>query len=137
MKKVFDKIVYIKLEGWKDYKDTSIFKHLQFLSEEKATEKIFCIRDFKELVEEVENGLICNAEMDETFFKHRPKVVFHTADLLNNSFHVTEKNFTSIEIKIEYVEVKNISLKALSGMLPADDFVEYLKDREISLENFL
>ena len=55
MKKVFDKRVYIKLEGWKDYKDTSIFKHLQFLSEEEATEKIFCIRDFKELVKKVEN----------------------------------------------------------------------------------
>lgn len=137
MKKVFDKIVYIKLDGWKDYKDTSIIKHLQFLSEEEATEKIFCIRDFKELVEEVQNGWICNAEMDETFFKHRPKVVFRTADLLNNSFSVTEKNFAPLEIKIEYVEDKNTSLKTLSKILPADDFVEYLKDREISLEKFL
>ena len=137
MKKVFDKRVYIKLEGWKNYKDTSIFKHLQFLSEEKAIEKIFCIRDFKELVEEVENGWICNAEMDETFFKHRPKVVFRTADLLNDSFSITEKDFASIEIKIEYVEVKDISLKALSEMLSADDFVEYLKNKEISLEKFL
>ena len=137
MKKVFDKRVYIKLEGWKDYKDTSIFKHLQFLSEEKATEKIFCIRDFKELVKKVENGCICNATIDETFFKHRTKVVFRTADLLNDSFSVTEKDFASIEIKIEYVEVKDISLKALSEMLPADDFVEYLKNKEISLEKFL
>lgn len=137
MKRVFDKRVYIKLEGWEDYKDTSIFKDLQFLPEEKATEKSFRIRDFKELVAKVENGCIRNAEMDETFFKHRPKVILHTADLFNNSFSVTEKNFVSIEIKIVYLKVKNITLKALSGMLPADDFVEYLKDKKISLEKFL
>ena len=133
MKKVFDKRVYIKLEGWEDYKDTSIFKDLQFLPEEKAVEKSFCIRDFKELVAKVQNGVVCNAEMDETFFKHRPKVILHTEDLFNNRFSVTEKSFVSIKIKIEYLEDKNTSLKTLSEMLPADDFVEYLKDKEISL----
>lgn len=137
MKHVFDRRTYIKLNGWECFKDTSIFKDLQFLPEGKATEKLFYIRDFKELVTKVQNGLICNAEMDETFFKHRPKVVLHTADLFNDSFSVTEKNFAPLEIKIEYLKVKNISLKTLSEMLPADDFVEYLKDREISLEKFL
>ena len=110
---------------------------MQFVPLGKATEKLFYIRDFKELVTKVQNGLICNAEMDETFFKHRPKVVLHTADLFNDSFSVTEKNFAPLEIKIEYLKVKNISLKTLSEMLPADDFVEYLKDREIPLEKFL
>lgn len=137
MKKVFDRRIYIKLKGWECFKDTSIFKDLQFLPEEKATEKIFYIKDFKELVEEVQNGWVRNAEMDETFFKHRPKVVFHTADLFNNCFSVTEKNFAPLEIKIEYVEDKNTSLKALSKMLPADNFIEYLKDIKISLEKFL
>lgn len=137
MKHVFDRRTYIKLNGWECFKDTSIFKDLQFLPEEKATEKLFYIRDFKELVTKVQNGVICNAEMDETFFKHRPKVVLHTADLFNNYFSITEKNFAPLEIKIEYIEDKNTSLKTLSGMLPADDFVEYLKDREISLEKFL
>ena len=46
--------------------------------------------------------------------------------------YYTEKNFKPFDVRIEYVERNEISLKGLSEMLKADEFCEYLKDRNIT-----
>lgn len=128
MKKIFDMRVYIKKQGWKEYVNTSVWKHLIY-TENDGKGKSFLFNSFSDFLDEVEKGWIYNVERKETFFGHLPKIEFSKFE---NRFSMNEKNFVPVEVKIVFEPVEEVSLKNLFEMLSADEFCEYLKDRGIS-----
>lgn len=132
MKKIFDRQVMIKIDGWEEFEDTSIFRHLTYTNEELGnTDFSYRFETFEEAKKAVEEGWIMNAESTTTFFKKRPLLKFSTANR-DCSLSITEKNFEPIEVKIMHVEESGLSIRTIADLLTANEFCEYLKDRAIS-----
>lgn len=135
MKKIYDKRLLVKIDGWKNFEDTSIYKHLKYEDENVANQEFhYRFETFEEAKAKIEKGLILNAKIATTFFTKQPKLKIGTVDL--DYITMTKRSFKPIEIKIVYEEKNNISLKALADLLDADGFCEYLRDRNISSVNF-
>ena len=128
MKKIYDKRCLIRVNGEKDFHETSIFYHLSYLEEEETQtiERVFT--DFQKAYEYVENDGVMNARTGRTIFCNKPEIKLSTVD---SARYYTEKNFKSLAVRWEYVEV-NPTMKSLAGMLTADEFCEYLADRGIT-----
>lgn len=135
MKKIYDRRVLIKVDGWKDFKDTSIYRHLRYKDEDFANQEFhYRFETFEEAKAIIEEGSILNAKITTTFFTKQPKLKIGTVDLDYTT--MTKRSFKPIEVKVVYEEKNNISLKALADLLDADSFCEYLRDRNISSVNF-
>ena len=72
MKKIYDRRVLLKVDGWKEFDDTSMFRHLKYKDEGYANQE-YCYRfeTFKEAKTEIENGWIFNAKSTTTFFTNK------------------------------------------------------------------
>lgn len=140
MKKIYDRRVLVKVDGWKEFDDTSIFRHLRYKDEDYANQEyLYRFETFEEAKEEIEKGFILNAKSTTTFFTNKPKLEIHTSNSFFDSAvpcAMTEKDFKPIEVKIVYKEEKHVSIKELADLLDADSFCEYLNDRNISSLNF-
>lgn len=138
MKKIYDRRVLVKVDGWKEFDDTSIFRHLKYKDEDYANQEHFYrFETFEEAKEEIEKGFILNAKSTTTFFTNKPKLEINTeSSFFESPITMTEKSFKPIEVKIVYEEEKHISIKELADLLDADSFCEYLNDRNISSLNF-
>ena len=137
MKKVFDRVIKVRFNGNSEWYDTSIFSHLVYEREEFNGQKFdYHFNNFQEAFDWIEQGHLRNAETTETFFKHRPQIHISTASMKCDSVYYTEKNFKPFDVRIEYVERKEMSLRELSEMLKADEFCEYLRDRNIPFAKF-
>ena len=133
MKKVFDRVVKVKFNGNNKWYNTSIFSHLFDEREGLDGQKIdYHFDNFQKAFEWIEQGYLQNAETTKTLFRHRPQIHISIASMKCDDVFYTEKNFKPFDVRIEYIEKNKISLRELSGMLKADDFCEYLKDRGIS-----
>ena len=136
MKKIYDRRVLVKVDGWEEFDDTSIFRYLRYKDEDYANqEHLYRFETFEEAKEEIEKGFILNAKSTTTFFTNKPKLEIHTSNSFFDSevpCTMTEKNFKPIEVKIVYKEENNVSIKTLADLLDADSFCEYLNDRNIS-----
>ena len=136
MKKIYDRRVLLKVDGWKEFDDTSMFRHLRYKDEDYANqEHLYRFETFEEAKEEIEKGFILNAKSTTTFFTNKPKLEINTAKSFfdaASAVTMTEKSFKPIEVKIVYKEEKHISIKELADLLDADSFCEYLNDRNIS-----
>ena len=51
------------MDGWKNFVDTSIWKHVRYLAPEDAKTLNFTIKTFDELVDLVRDDLFMNAEL--------------------------------------------------------------------------
>lgn len=129
MKEVYDYRFEYKMNGWKEFTDTSLWKHIKYLASEEAQTLNFTIKTFDELVDLVKNDLFMNAELSKNFFK---KTVVRLADAGSFSpIEITAKNFKPIEVRCAYNKV-SVSMKDLAEMLDSDSFCEYLRDRGIT-----
>ena len=136
-KKVFDREVKVRFNGSDEWYDTSIFYHLVYEREEFNGQKFdYHFDNFQEAFDWIEQGYLRNAETTETFFRHRPQIHISTASIKRESVYYTEKNFKPFDVRIEYVEKSGTSLRRLSEMLKADEFCEYLRDRNIPFTKF-
>ena len=129
MKEIYDYRFEYRMEGWKNFVDTSIWKHVKYLTPEEAKTQTFTIKTFDELVELVKDDLFMNAEIRTNFFK---KTIVRLSDA--GAFYpeeVTAKNFKPIEVRCAYNKV-SVSMKDLAEMLDSDSFCEYLRDRGIT-----
>ena len=137
MKKVFDRVIKVRFNGNNEWHDTSIFSHLVYEREEFDGQKFdYHFNNFQEAFDWIEHGYLRNAETTETLFKHRPQIHISTASMKCDGVYYTEKNFKPFDVRIEYVERKEMSLRELSEMLKADEFCEYLRDRNIPFAKF-
>lgn len=136
MKKIYDRRVLVKIDGWKEFEDTSIFSHLRYEEEEFANEDFnYRFETFEDVKKAIEEGWIINAESTTTLFKKRPLLKL-SASNLDCSLSFTERNFKPIEVKIVYVEESGLSIRTIADLLNANDFCEFLKDRNISSVKF-
>lgn len=133
MKEILDRRVLVKMVGWREFEDTSIFRHVVYADESLAEKEIsYCYNTFDELKKAVENGMILNAESTFTVFK-KPMVTISTARR-DTRIKITEKNFKPVEVKVFY-DKEDLSIKTIASLLKAHDFCEYLKDRGLEAVN--
>ena len=129
MKKVVNFVQYVSFDGGKTFQNTSILNHLCYV--EPIEDKIVVLETFKQAYEYIKADKLMNAEIDTTFFKGRKQIHISTADLdYRRSF--TEKNYKPIVIKTVLEEKTDVSIKNLFHLLSADEFCEWLKDRNIT-----
>ena len=135
MKKIYDRKVLVKVDGWKEFDNTSMFRHLRYKDEDYANQDyLYRFETFEEAKAKIEEGWTLNAESTTTFFTKQPKLKIGTVHL--DYTIMTKRNFKPIEVKIVYKEEKHLSIKELADLLDADSFCEYLNDRNISSLNF-
>ena len=132
MNKVYDYKIGYRMEGEKNFLDTRIWKHLQYLPEENAKDETIIISSFEQLVSLVECGCeyIPNATI-KTFFGKVYAVELRNG-MMTYSEIITKKRFKPIEIRGRYIEENNLSIEQLKSYLTADDFIKFLKDRGIT-----
>lgn len=129
MKKVVDFIQYVSFDGGKTFQDTSALNHLCYV--EPIEDKIVVLETFEQAYEYIKADKLMNAEIDTTFFKGRKQIHISTVDFdYRESF--TEKNYKPIIVKTVFEERTGFSIKSLAHLLSAEEFCEWLKDRNIT-----
>lgn len=139
MKQIYNHIKQWKFKDKKDIHDTSIFRHFTLLEPEKATTKSYNIDSFKTLELTAESGFFWNAEKKVSIFGKTIIELPQKENFLITSLGITmkEKNFKPIELIESYEPVADLSLKDVYEKLPAEDFIEYLKERGMQNEHIV
>lgn len=128
MKKIFNKYVEIMIDGvHKTFVDTSIWNDYRYLDVLDTATKTEHFTDYDALFEAVADGKIRGAKVDYTLFGSKPYLCFTDADALTH-YNVNRKNFSSVTVRVRYVEVKSYSLKRLYEDLPAEEFMAFCAD---------
>jgi hypothetical protein len=134
MKKIYDREQFFYIKGQtKEFQPTSIWRHLRVMDEDQvmAYERRYGYQSFQELWELVESGAVLNAEAQKTLFGNRQ--IYFKSGL--DGFTVKEKRFTEVTIWWHCTECPRVSLKTLLENVPAEEMVEYFKDRGIEWGN--
>ena len=131
MKLVYDCEQYIALGTKAEFKHTSIWDHLHLLDAEEAlnrTNRTY-YKTFEEFFEACEEGLVRNADAYIGLFK-TPKVLVKCG---MNHYTVTKRNFREVCVWNHTEEVSHLPMSTIMEKLPADEFAEYLRERNIAL----
>lgn len=136
MKQIYNRTKRWKFAEEKTIHDTTIFRHFTFLEPEKATTKSYDIDSFKTLELTAESGFFWNAEKKVSIFGKTIIELPQQENFLITSLGITikEKNFKPIELIESYELITDLSLKDIYEKLPAEDFIEYLKERGMQNE---
>lgn len=130
MKKLVNERTLYRVNGGK-WIDCSIWNKIRYYEESECKDWESKELNFADMQELIEKGFIPNAENDFTFFKKRPIIVLPSNDFKIAGYTFTEKDNNIFEIKIQYLDY-NATIKTLADLLPAEHFIQYLKDRGIS-----
>jgi hypothetical protein len=129
MKKIYDKVVEIKIEGiHSDFVDTCFYTDYHYIDEQEAVDKVRHFPIYEELLEAVSNREIRGAKVDHTLFGNKPYCTFFDADSINR-FDVTAKRYKGVTVRVRWVELKGYSLKAIYEGLSAEEFMAFCVDR--------
>ena len=129
MMKVYEAFPQINIKG--EWVSCTMFGRTRALSPEVAenSAEVF-YNTFDELFEACVNGKITNAHTSKVF---KVKRVCHLYTLCRDfAYRITEKNFSPIGFRWDYQEVKNPTIDYLTRYLPADNFIEWLTEKNIS-----
>ena len=133
MKKIYDyeQSFYIKGQT-KKFEPTSIWRHFRAFDEDevKERERRCSYQDFQKLWELVESGAVLNAETQKTLFGNR-QIYFKSGI---DGYTVKEKRFTEVTIWWHCFECSKVSMKTLLEELPAEELIDYLKERGLNLD---
>ena len=130
MKRIYDCEQLISIGTRGEFEHTSVWKHLHLLDEEQFLDCTNCTyyKTFEEFFEACSEGEIRNAMAYFGMFK-TPKVEIRTPF----SRIISKKNFPDeICVWNRAVEAGHYTIQTLMDELPADEFVEYLRERGIS-----
>ena len=132
MKQVYDCEQFIMIGTKSEFKYTSIYDHLHLFDAKEAlshTNRTY-YKTFKEFFEACEDGLVRNADAYIGLFKV-PKVNVRCGV---DRYIITARNFPDeICVQNHAKNVSHYSMKKLMENLPADEFAEYLRERNIAL----
>ena len=132
MKQVYDCRQSIMLGTKSEFKQTSICDNLHLLDAKEVlnrTNRTY-YKTFKEFFEACEDGLVRNADAHIGLFKV-PKVEVCCGI---DRYTITARNFPNEICVWNYTKnVSYYSMKRLMENLPADEFAEYLRERNIAL----
>ena len=135
MKQIYDfqQKIFIKKQTL-DFKDTSIWHHYRLFSDEAVVQKSgrWTFRTFDDLWRYLEEMAgILNTKHWTNCFGVR-KVRFN---LGLEYYTVSEKRYHEVTLWHHMKEEEFVSLNTLMENLPADDMVEYLRERGLGIEN--
>ena len=83
---------------------------------------------FDEFYALLQNGSMDHIRAGKTLFRKRPKIVIeYDYDRIKRHTH-----FDSISCKVTYEEIKKPTLYSIVRCFPAEDVIQYLKDRGIT-----
>lgn len=129
MKKIYDKVVEIKVEGiHSDFVDTCFYTDYHYIDEQEAVDKVAHFSTYEELFKAVSNREIRGAKVGYTLFGNKPYCEFFDADSINR-FDVTAKRYKGVTVRVRWVELKGYSLKAIYEGLSAEEFMTFCVDR--------
>lgn len=131
MKEIYDYRFEYRLEGQKEFVDTSIWQHARYIEPKEAKNWTGLIRDFPQLVDLVKDGFFMNGRLEKTLFRKPMVVLGNVNDFYTGGDKITAKNFKPIEFRCAYNKM-SVSMKELAETLDADSFCEYLRDRGIT-----
>ena len=131
MKDVYNYRFEYRLDGQKEFVDTSIWRHARYIEPKEAENWTGLIRDFPQLVGLVKDGFFMNGRLEKTLFRKPMVVLGNVDDFYTGGDKITEKNFKPIEFRCVYKK-ENLTIKELADLLDADSFCEYLRDRGIT-----
>ena len=137
MKQIYNHIKQWKFKDKKDIHDTTVFRHFTFLEPEKATTKSYNIDSFETLELTAKSGFFWNAEKRISIFGKTIIELPQKEEFSIPALSIKEKNFKPIELIESYELVTDLSLKDVYEKLPAEDFIEYLKERGIQNEHVI
>lgn len=137
MKQIYNHMKQWKFKDEKDIHDTTVFRHFTFLEPEKATTKSYNIDSFETLELTAKSGFFWNAEKRISIFGKTIIELPQKEEFLIPALSIKEKNFKPIELIESYELVTDLSLKDVYEKLPAEDFIEYLKERGIQNEHII
>lgn len=134
MKKIYDKVVEIDVEGKTGgFVNTSYYYHYHYSEIPDNIQSIRIFTDYDKLMQSVAHGDIRGATVDYPVFGNKAYLNFSDADNMTH-YNITRKNFKRVIVRTTYKEIKSYSLKVLYEQLPADEFLQYCADRN---EHFL
>ena len=137
MKQIYNRTKRWKFTDEETMHDITIFRHFTFLEPEKATTKSYNIDSFETLELTAESGFFWNAEKRISIFGRTIIELPKKEEFLIPAISIKEKNFKPIELIESYELVTDLSLKDVYEKLPAEDFIEYLKERGIQNEHIV
>lgn len=133
MKKVYDFEQKIHIKGqMNDFRDTSIWHHYQLCSDDYIVEKEgrWCFPTFNDLWDYLENTSgILNTEHWTNYFGTR-KIRFKCGI---DFYTVNEKKYQPVTLWHHFKLAENVSLQTLMENLPAEQMVEYLRERNVGV----
>ena len=133
MKQVYDCEQFIALGTRCEFKHTSIWDHLHLLDAEQAldaTNRTY-YENFNDFFEACEEGKVRNADAYLGLFKV-PKIKVRCGI---EQYTITARNFPDCICVWNHAKnVSGYSMKKLMENLPADEFAEYLRERNIALQ---
>lgn len=131
MKLVYDCGQSISLSPRRDFEETSIWWHLHLLDAEEALDRTnrTCYATFESFFEAVCENKVRNADAYIGLFK-TPKVSVRCG---MNHYTVTKRNFKEVCVWNYTKEVSHLPMSTIMEKLPADEFAEYLRERNIAL----
>jgi hypothetical protein len=134
MKKIYDKVVEIKIEGiHSDFVDTCFYTDYHYTDEQVAIDKVEHFPTYEALFEAVSNRTIRGAKVRHTLFGNKPYCEFFDANSIDR-FDVTAKRYKGVTVRVRWVEQKGYSLETLYKNLPAEEFLAFCADHN---ENFV
>ena len=132
MKQVYDCEQSIMIGSRSEFKYTSFCDYLHLLDAKEAlsrTNRTY-YENFKEFFEACEDGLVRSANAYIGLFKV-PKVEVRCGVYWHT---ITARNFPDVIcVQNHAANVSHYSMKQLMENLPADEFAEYLRERNIAL----
>ena len=131
MKNVYRMKQYVRINGGEWFKTSKDF--IYYLDEEEVKKLSYhsqVITVFSEIVRFTK--IIHNVEIGKTLFTKKITLDFWDRTNLEHRYY-TERTIHSLEMKEEY-ELKICSIKDLAELLTADDFCNYLVDRNIKFQ---
>ena len=125
MKQLVEKIFYIKVNNSNEHKLTCR-KVIRYTTPRTTTHEFL---DFDFAYDFIKNNDIHCCRAEQTLFRKKPRIIYGLFD----NWVIERKNFKNIAIKCEYRPVKEVlTIQDLIELLPAEQFVEWLKDNKIT-----
>lgn len=113
-----------------EWEPCSFWSHTRAFENPDRTETWYST--FADLVDACENTII-NAEVATTFYNKKPLCKISTT-WRDFPIHITEKNFKPIGYRWRYEIKKHVTMSYLIEHLPADEFVKWAIEKNISIK---
>ena len=126
MLKIYNITNYVSIDG-SDWREVGPGQY--HVSEKKPPDTIVDHWSFDELREYLSQHELSGVRNDETLFRHKPTICVKYAWPADET---TYRRFNTLSYKRTFEEMTDVTMNFLMKQLPADQCIQYLKDRGMS-----